>query len=107
MSEKNVRYVHIYTSKTINADGIYINNHEQLMKSYYGYDQDKMTPDSIRWLKWKMFPYLYEDDIRLNMSDRNIIHKEFDLTTDSILTENDKPSIGDFFLLYERLSVYT
>ncbi len=47
------------------------------MKTYYVYDQDKMTPNSMWKLKMKMFPYLNDDDIRLNILDRNIIWKEF------------------------------
>ncbi len=44
-----------------------------------------------------MFLYLQDDDVRLDMFDRNIIRRELDLNTDLMLTEKDKPEIGDFF----------
>ncbi len=71
--------------------------HERLMKTYYEYNQDKMSPDQIRHLKIKTFPYLSSDDICLSMSDRNIVRKELDLNTDSVLFDNDKQSIRDFY----------
>ncbi len=37
------------------------------------------------------------DDICLSMSDRNIVRKELDLNTDSVLSDNDKQSIRDFY----------
>ncbi len=70
------------------------------MKDYYSYNQDKMSPTQIRKLKVKTCPYLSDYDVRLSMSDRNIIRKELDLDTDSVLSGNDKHSIHDFFLLY-------
>ncbi len=73
------------------------NQHEIMMKDYYNHNQDKMTPDEIRELKVKMFPYLSSDDIRLSMSDRNIVRKELDLNTDTVLSDNDKHSIRDSF----------
>ncbi len=71
--------------------------HELMMTDYYSHNQDKMSPAQIRELKVKTFPYLSDDDIRLSMSDRNIIRKELDLDTDSVLSGNDKHSIHDFF----------
>ncbi len=56
-----------------------------------------MSPAQIRELKVKTFPYWSNDDIRLSMSDRNIIRKQLDLDTDSVLSGNDKQSICDFF----------
>ncbi len=56
-----------------------------------------MSPALIRELKVKTFPYLSDDDVSLSMSDRNIIRKELDLDTDSVLSGNDKQSIHDFF----------
>ncbi len=67
------------------------------MKDYYSYNQDKMSPAQIRELKVKTFHYLSDDDVRLSMSDRNIIRKELDLDTDSVLSVNDKHSSHDFF----------
>ncbi len=67
------------------------------MKDYYSYNQDKMTAAQISKLKVKTFPYLSHDDVRLNMSDRNIFRKELDLDTDSVLSSKDKQSIRDFF----------
>ncbi len=49
------------------------------MKDYYNHNQDKMTPDQIRELKLKTFPYLSIDDVCLSMSDRNIVRKELNL----------------------------
>ncbi len=69
--------------------------HENMMKDYYKHNQDKMTPDEIRELKLKSFPYLSNDSVCLNMSDRNIIRKELDLNTDSVLSDNDKQSMRD------------
>ncbi len=59
-----------------------------------------MSSTQIRELKVKTFPYLIDDDVRLSMSDKNIIRKELELDTDSVLSSNDKHSIHDFFLLY-------
>ncbi len=67
-----------------------------------------MSPAQIRELKVKTFPYLSDDDIRLSMSDRNIIRKELDLDTDSLLSGDDKQSIRDFFYsVHECLSTMT
>ncbi len=74
-----------------------IHQHEIMMKDYNKYNEDKMTPADIRELKTKTFPYLSNDDISLRMSDRNIVRKELDLDTDSVLTDNDKQSIRDFY----------
>ncbi len=75
----------------------FINNqHELMMKDYYSYNQDKMSPAQIRELKVKTFPYMSDDDVRLSMSDRKSINKELNLDTDSVLSGNDKHSIHDF-----------
>ncbi len=66
------------------------------MRDYYSHNQDKMSPAQIRELKIKTFTYL-SDDVRLSMSDRNIIRKELDLNTDSVLSDTDRQSICDFF----------
>ncbi len=68
-----------------------------MIKNYHKHNQDKMTAQEIRELKCRTFPYLSKDDVRLNMSDRNIITKELDLDTDSVLSCTDKQSIRDFF----------
>ncbi len=68
-----------------------------MMKDYYSYNQDKMSPAQIRELKVKTFLYLSDDDVRLSMSDRNIIRKELDVDTYSFLSGNDKQSIRDFY----------
>ncbi len=73
------------------------NQHGLMMKDYYSYNQDKMSSAQIRELKVKTFPYLSDDDVRLSMSDRNIIRKELYLDTDSVLSGNDKQSIRDLF----------
>ncbi len=75
--------------------------HEIMMKDYYKHNLDKMTPADIRESKSKTFLYLSIDDILLSMSDRNIVRKELDLDTDSVLTDNDKQSIRDFY--YSRI----
>ncbi len=61
------------------------NQHELMMKDYYCYNKDKMSPAQIRDVKVKTFPYLSHDDFRLSMSNRNIIRKALDLDTDSVL----------------------
>ncbi len=61
-----------------------------MIKDYYSHNQDKMIPAQIRELKIKAFPYLDSDDVRLCMSDQNIIRKELDLDTDSVLEHSDK-----------------
>ncbi len=66
------------------------------MKDYYSHNQDKISPAQIRELKVKTFPFLSDHDIRLSMSDRNIIRKEVHRHTDSVLSDNDKHSIRDF-----------
>ncbi len=63
---------------------------------YYSYNQNKMSPAQIRELKVRTFPYLSVDDVRLSMSDRNIIRKKLHLDTDSVLSGNDKQYIRDF-----------
>ncbi len=68
-----------------------------MMKDYYKHNQNKMTPADIRELKTKTFPYLSNDNIHLSMSDRNIVRKELDLDTNSVLTDNDKQSNRDFY----------
>ncbi len=59
-----------------------------------------MSSTQIRELKVKTFPYLIDDDVRLSMSDKNIIRKELDLDTDYGLSSTDRHFIHDFFLLY-------
>ncbi len=73
------------------------NQLEIMMQDYYSHNQDKMSPAQIRELKVKTFLYLIDDDVRLCMSDRNIIRKELDLKTDSVLSDTHKHFIRDFF----------
>ncbi len=73
------------------------NEHDKIMKNYHKHNQDKMTAQQIRELKCKTFPYLSQDDVTLNMSHKNIIRKELDLDTDSVLSGTDKQSIRDLF----------
>ncbi len=80
-----------------NSNEFIDNQHEPMMKYYYSHNQDKMSPAQIRELKVKSFPYLSDDDVRLFMSDRNIIRKELDLDTDSVLSGTDKHSTHDSF----------
>ncbi len=87
---------HDYQNNTYSNEFI-DNQHELMMKDYYSHNQDKMSLAQIRELKVKTFPYLSDDDVRLSMSERNIIRKELDLDTDSILSGTDKHSIHDFF----------
>ncbi len=72
-----------------------------MMQDYYSHNQDKITPAQIRELKMKTFPYLSDDDVRLSMSDRNIIRKESDLNTDSVLSDTEKHS----FLFHVRMLI--
>ncbi len=60
------------------------NQDEIMRQDYYSHNEDKMTPAQIRELKVKTFPYLRDDDVRLSISDRNIIRKELDLNTDYV-----------------------
>ncbi len=58
-------------------------------------------------MKVKTFPYLIDDDVTLSMSDRNIIRKELDLNTDSVLSDTDKHSIRDFcYSMLECISTH-
>ncbi len=82
---------HNFYSKA-HENQFYDNQHELMMKNYYSYNKDKM-----RELKVKTFHNPSHTDVRLSMSDRNIIRKELDLNTDSVLPVNDKQSIRDFF----------
>ncbi len=78
-----------------------------MMQDYYSHNQDKMSLAQIRELKVKTFPYLSDDDVRLSMFDRNIIRKELDLNTDSILCDTDKHSIRDYvYSMRECISTY-
>ncbi len=79
--------VHIYNNHGRRYKNQFIDHqHEIMMKDYYKHNQDQMTPDQIRELKIKTFPYLSSDDVRLSMSDRNIVRKELNLSTESCLT---------------------
>ncbi len=81
--------------------------HEIMMKDFYKHNQDKMTPDQIREFKIKTFPYLSNDDLRLNMSNMNILRKDLDLDTDTVLSENDRYSIRDvYYSMRECLSTH-
>ncbi len=81
--------------------------HEIMMKDYYKHNQDKMTPADIRQLTCKTFPYISNDDVCLSMFDRNIVRKELDLDSNSVLTDNDKQSIRDFYyFICECLSTH-
>ncbi len=78
-----------------------------MMKDYYSCNQDKMTAAQIRELKVRTYPYFIHDDVRLCMSDRNIVRKVLDLDTDSVLSGNDGQSIRDFFYsMLECLSTH-
>ncbi len=66
------------------------------MQDYYSHNQDKISQAQIKELKVKTFLYLSDNDVRLFMSDINIIRKELDLNTDSVLSDTDKHSIRDF-----------
>ncbi len=80
---------------------------EKMMKDYRKYNQDKMTAHEIREPKCKTFPYLSNDDVRLSMSDRNIIRKGLDLDTDLVLSGTEKQSIRDlFYSMHECLSTH-
>ncbi len=87
---------HNYRNDADNSD-FNENQHELMMKDYYSYNQDKMTAAQIRELKVGTLPYLSHNDVRLCMSDRNIVRKELDLDTESVLSGNDKQPIRDFF----------
>ncbi len=69
-------YTHIHNKHGWKYENQYNDHqHEIMMKDQYNHNQDKMTPDQIRELKMKTFPYLSNDGIRLSMSDRNIVRK--------------------------------
>ncbi len=83
------------------------NQHGIMMQDYYSHNQGKMSPAQIRELTVNAFPYLSDDDVRLFMSDRNIIRKELDLNTDSILSDTDKHSIRNSFdSIHECISIH-
>ncbi len=66
-----------------------------------------MNNSEIKKLKLKTFPYLDKTDVRLDISDRSIVQRELDLTTDSVLTEHEKADIVDFFCsMIDCLSTY-
>ncbi len=89
----------IYHNKYSRKYDNQLNDHQHkiMMKDCYRHNRNKMTPADNRELKSKTFPYLSNDDICLNMSDRDIVRKELDLETDSVLNDNDKQSIKDFY----------
>ncbi len=64
---------HDYQNNTY-SNTVY-NQHMLMIEDYYSHDQYKMSPAQLRELKVKTFAYLSDDDIRLSMSDRNIIRK--------------------------------
>ncbi len=70
------------------------NQHKLMMKNYYSYNQDKMTAAQNKGAESQNISL---SDIRLSMSDRNIVRKELDLDTDLVLSGNDKQPIRDFF----------
>ena len=88
-----IRYSHYNTNSRASQhkQSILAEKYESLMRNYHAHDQDKMTAQQIASLKRLTFPYLDADDVRVHLADRSIIHKELDLKTDSILSEEDKP----------------
>ncbi len=69
------------------------------MKHYYTVDQDHMKISDIRKLKLHTFPYLDKNYLGLDMSDRSIVQRELDLTTDSVLHDQDKSDMVDVFFI--------
>ncbi len=86
-----------YLSNEAQSNKFCDNQHEIMMRDYYSHNQDKMTPAQIRELKVKTLPYLRDDDVTLFLFDRNIVRKELDLDTDSVLSDTHKHSIRDCF----------
>ncbi len=56
-----------------------------------------MQHSEIRKLNLKTFSYLDKNDVRLDMSNRSIVRRELDLTTDSVLPDHEKSDMVDFF----------
>ena len=74
---------------------------------YQNIDQSKMTTEEIYKLKRYTFPYLDHDDVRLSLPDKTIIERELDLTTDSVLTPDQRPMVGKLFYdIRECLSIH-
>ncbi len=82
------------------------NQHEIMMQDYYSHNQDKMSPAQIRELKVKTFPYLVDDDVRLSISDRNIIRKKLDLNTDSFFLLLTSTLLEIFYSMHECISTH-
>ena len=77
------------------------------MDRYRSFDQSKMTASEIRSLKKFTFPYLDDDDVRLSLPDSEIITRELDLTTDSVLTPSQRIMANSlFYELRDCLSIH-
>ncbi len=77
------------------------------MKHYFTIDQDHMKSSDIRKLKMHTLPYLDKNYVRLDMSDRSIVQRELDLTTDSVLPDKNKSVVVDlFYSMRECLSTH-
>ncbi len=90
------KYHHHKYQNNTHSNEFIDNQLELMMKDYYSHNQDKISRAQIRELKVKTFPYLSDDDVKLSMSDRNIIRKALVLDTDYVLSVTDKHSIHDF-----------
>ncbi len=94
--DKDMTYACVHTNDPNNTTNNFItsNKLDAIMKHYYNIDQDN---SEIRKLNLHTFPYLNKDDITLDMSDRSIVERELDLTTDSVLPDNEKHEMVNYF----------
>ncbi len=64
---------------------------------YRDQDQESMSKKDLFKLKSAVFPHLDKTDKRLTMTDREIIKRELDLKTDSVLSPDERSKVFDMF----------
>ncbi len=80
------------------------NQHENMMKDYHKYNQDKITAQQVLELKCKTFPYLSKEISSVKNWILTRIQSYLAQTnTDSVLSGTDKNQLEIFFTLCENV----
>ena len=113
--------IHNYTNKIITIPRNKIVGYVDIYLSFapirhmtatYGKDvalhvSEKQNPDrqQLKEEKLKLYPFLEADDPKLTMTDKEIIMKEVDLTTNSVLTDEERSKFRSY--LYDVKDVFS
>ena len=68
-------------------------------------EQSRMTTQQLIDLRLRLYPWLDRDDPRLTKTDRQLIEQSIDLTTNCILSENEKSTV--LSMLYENRKAWS